>query len=84
MESKHRKELVAGNLAEFAISGEPLIVFNISAMLKAVIEYADASDRLGDDCVSLFQVEAQRLAHSYTTSWLTQLSRGAFDNLPEV
>ncbi len=61
-QEKHRKEIVAGNLAEYAISGEPLpssrSSFFVVPDIIPIAEFKTVTDRLGDDDRTWYEVRA--------------------------
>ena len=87
MQDTYRKELVAGDLAEFAISRAlPFhhLVGTAADACYPVAEYAEASARLGYNDQSVFEAQFVVFEHDSTPSWISQLSSSTVQHLPHV
>ena len=79
-EEKHRKELVAGDLASFAITGGYSTSCTVVYTHTMHLEYKSAVDRLGDQNVS--RTDAVYEQGFFATPWKT--AKQVLEHLPQV
>ena len=78
----HRQEIVAGDLATFAITGKCCRIGWERLYSKLLLEYTEASDRLGDNYAGIHHVH--RMVIEAQTSWKSMMTNSIFANLPQV
>ena len=78
----HRQEIVAGDLATFAITGKCCRIRREGSYSKFLLEYTEASDRLGDNYTGIHSVH--RMVIESKTSWKSMMTNSIFANLPQV